>query len=202
MRGVHNPELSPELEACKRAVEAGLRTHAARSPHDRVGSVGRAYADYYRSYGKTYHVLAQWESVAVKGKAIPRRAALVEAMYIAELKNLILTAGHDLASIALPVRADVTHPGDRYSLMNGAEQTLHAGDMMMVDGNGIISSVLYGPDRKTRITPETRDVLFAVYAPAGIGKHAVEEHLNDIQSNVLLVAPEAETELIATSSAD
>jgi DNA/RNA-binding domain of Phe-tRNA-synthetase-like protein len=153
MRGAHNPELSPELEARKRAVEASLRAHAARSPH-RVGPVGRAYADYYRTYGKTYHVLAQWESLAVKGKAIPRRAALVEAMYIAELKNLILTAGHDLASIALSVRADVTHPGDRYNLMNGAERTLRAGDMMMVDGNGIISSVLYGPDQKPASHPK------------------------------------------------
>jgi hypothetical protein len=105
MGGVHNRELSPELEACNRAVEASLRADAARSPRHRVGFVGRAYADYYRAYGKTYHVSAQWESVAVKGKAIPRRAALVEAMYMAELKNLILTAGHDLASIALPVRA-------------------------------------------------------------------------------------------------
>jgi len=202
MRGVHNPEPSPELEARKRAVEASLRAHAAQSPHHRVGFVGRAYADYYRTYGETYHVLAQWESVAVKGKAIPRRAALVEAIYLAELKNLILTAGHDLASIALPVRADVTHTGDRYVLMNGAERSLRAGDMMMVDGDGIISGVLYGPDQKTCITPETRDVLSAVYAPAGIGRHAVKEHLDDSQSNVLPVAPEAETELIATSSAD
>jgi DNA/RNA-binding domain of Phe-tRNA-synthetase-like protein len=80
MRGVHNPELSPEPEARKGAVEASLRAHAAQSPHHRVGFVGRAYADYYRTYGKTYHVLAQWESVAVKAKAIARRAALVEAM--------------------------------------------------------------------------------------------------------------------------
>jgi hypothetical protein len=34
--------------------------------------------------------------VALKGKAIPRQAALVEAMFMAELENLILTAGHDL----------------------------------------------------------------------------------------------------------
>jgi hypothetical protein len=31
------------------------------------------------------------------GKPIPRRAALNEAMFKAELKNLIATAGHDLA---------------------------------------------------------------------------------------------------------
>jgi DNA/RNA-binding domain of Phe-tRNA-synthetase-like protein len=117
---------------------------------------------------------------------------------MAELSNLILTAGHDLAAVALPVRVDVTRDDDRYVLMSGSERDLGAGDMMMVDRKGIISSVLYGPDRRTRITPETRDVLFAVYAPAGIGEKAVEAHLDDIRSNVLVVAPEAETGLLAT----
>jgi hypothetical protein len=70
--------------------------------------------------------------------------------------------------------------------------------MMMVDGQGIISSVLHGPDLRTRITPDTREVLFAVYAPAGIREAAVRDHLEDIRANVLLVAPEAETELLAT----
>jgi hypothetical protein len=48
----------------------------------------RAYVDYYRRHGKTYHVKAQRESIALKGKPIPARAALVEAMFMAELKSL------------------------------------------------------------------------------------------------------------------
>jgi len=56
--------------------------------------------------------------------------------------------------------------------------------------------VLYGPDRRTRITPETRQVLFTVYAPPGIGEQAVYDHLQDIQAHVLLVAPEADVELL------
>jgi hypothetical protein len=65
--------------------------------------------------------------------------------------------------------------------------------MMMVDGEGIISTVLHGPDERTRIRPETRDVLFAAYAPVGIGEEEVRHHLVDIRANVLLVAPHAET---------
>ncbi|HET7271275.1 MAG TPA: hypothetical protein VFI90_09325 [Rubrobacter sp.] len=42
---------------------------------------------------------AQRESVARMGKPIPSRAALVEAMFTADLMNLILTAGHDLAAV-------------------------------------------------------------------------------------------------------
>lgn len=203
MSGVHNPEQSAALELHKRELEKHLRARAAQLGRDGVGSepAVRAYVDYYRAHGKTYQVKAQWESVAAKGKPIPRRAALVEAMFMAELKNLILTAGHDLTALALPVRVDVTRENDRYVLMNGTERVLGAGDMMMVDGKGIVSSMLHGPDRRTRVTPDTREVLFAAYAPADIGENAVRDHLEDIRANVLLVAPEAETLLLETPSA-
>jgi DNA/RNA-binding domain of Phe-tRNA-synthetase-like protein len=197
MKRVRNPELSAPLEVAKRALERRLREHPGELASRRV--LG-AYADYYRAHGKTYHVKAQWESVAVKNKPIPRRAALVEAMFIAELRNLMLTAGHDLSALVPPVRVEVTRDGDRYELMNGTERTLSPGDMMMVDGEGIISSVLHGPDSRTRITPGTREVLFAVYAPAGIGDGAVRQHLQDIRANVLLIAPEAETEVLTAVS--
>lgn len=61
--------------------------------------------------------------------------------------------------------------------------------------------MLRGPDQRTRITPETRHVLFAAYAPAGVGVDAVRNHLDDIQANVRLVAPEAQTEELATLTA-
>ena len=204
MSGVDNPERSEPLDTRKRELEESLRADAARvGPEGLAGQPRfRAYLDYYRTHGKTYHVKAQWESVAVKGKAIPSRAALVEAMYMAELKNLMLTAGHDLTAVALPVRVDVTREGDRYVAINGTERVPAAGDMMMVDGEGIISSVLQGPDRRTRITPETREVLFAVYAPAGVAESAVRSHLEDIAANVLLVAPQAEIGLLATLAAE
>jgi DNA/RNA-binding domain of Phe-tRNA-synthetase-like protein len=200
MRGVRNPSRSATLEAGKRRLEEQLRDAAEGSEGGGPGAdrVLNAYLNYYRAHGKTYHVKAQWESVARKGKPIPRRAALVEAMFMAELKNLILTAGHDLAAIELPLHVDVSGERDRYVLMNGAEQAARAGDMMMVDGKSIVSTVLYGPDRRTRITPETKEVLFAAYAPAGIGDNAVRDHLEAIRANVLLVVPQAETSALVT----
>jgi len=68
------------------------------------------------------------------------------------------------------------------------------GDMMIADSRGIISSVIYGPDQRTRITPKTTRVLFTAYVPPGIGKGEVRAHLEDIQANVLVVSPRASTE--------
>jgi len=95
-----------------------------------------------------------------------------------------------------PVRLDVSNGTERYVTLSGREQVLTPDDMMMVDAQGVISSVLHGPDHRTRITPETRRVFFAVYAPPGVGEQAMLRHLQDIQANVLLIAPEAEVETL------
>jgi hypothetical protein len=44
-------------------------------------------------------------------------------------------------------------------------------------------------------------VLFAVYAPAGVGEEPVRAHLEDIRANVQLVAPEARTVELTTETA-
>jgi hypothetical protein len=68
--------------------------------------------------------------------------------------------------------------------------------MMIADRLGIISSILSGPDQRTRITSQTKSALFTVYAPPGLEKQAVYRHLQDIQANILLITPEATTELL------
>jgi len=198
MRNVINPEHHVALDKRKDELENQLRSRF--SDYDRAALKAlptiQAYNTYFKRYKKTYHVRLQLESVVFKGKAIPRVAGLVEAMFMAELKNLLLTAGHDLEALQMPVKIDVAEGSERYIRLNGQEQKLKPGDMMIVDAEGVISCVLYGPDRRTRITPETRQALFTVYAPPGIGEQAVHDHLQDIQANVLLVAPQADVELL------
>jgi DNA/RNA-binding domain of Phe-tRNA-synthetase-like protein len=204
MRNVINPKSHSALDKRKEELETQLR--ARFSGYDRAALKAlptiQAYNAYYRRFKKSYHVQLQLESVALKGKSIPRVAALVEAMFVAELKNLLLTAGHDLEAVQMPVGLDVAEGTERYIRLNGQEQQLKTGDMMIADAQGVISSVIYGPDRRTQITSETRQVLFTVYAPPGIGKQAVHDHLQDIQANVLLVAPQAQVELLEVYGAE
>lgn len=194
MRNVVNPDHHPALDSRKAELENQLRSRFSNQDTAALKALPtiQAYNAYYKRFKKTYHVLLQLESVALKGRPIPRVATLVEAMFMAELKNLLLTAGHDLETVQMPVRLDVSNGSERYTRINGQEQVLKPGDMMIADAQGVISSVLYGPDRRTRITSDTRLVLFTVYAPAGIEKQAVRQHLLDIQANIMLIAPQAE----------
>ena len=69
--------------------------------------------------------------------------------------------------------------------------------MMISDQVGVISSILYGPDQRTQITADTRNVVFTVYAPNGIDEQAVARHLQDIQVYVMITAPQAQVELLS-----
>ena len=44
---------------------------------------------------------------------------------------------------------------ESYTLLRGDEQILKAGDMMISDGMGVVSSIVYGPDQRTQITDAT-----------------------------------------------
>ncbi len=150
----------------------------------------KSYVTYYKKFKKTYHVLLQLESVILKGKSIPEINPLVMIMFLAELKNLILTAAHDLDSIFLPVNVELSKGNEMYQLLNGMEKELPAGDMFMEDKEGIISSIIYGPDNRTQITEETNSVLYTVYAPPGIEKSTICKHLNDIINYMQIVTPQ------------
>jgi DNA/RNA-binding domain of Phe-tRNA-synthetase-like protein len=195
---VTNPDRHPALDRRKVALEGDLRARYGDYDRAELRSLPtlQAYAEYYKGFKKTYHVQLQLESVAWKGKPIASAAGLVEAMFVAELGNLLLTAGHDLDAVEPPVRIDVADGTERYTKLSGAEQELKAGDMFIADARGVLSSIIYGPDRRTRITRATRRALFTVYAPPGIDPGAVHDHLVAIQENVLLFAPAAELELL------
>lgn len=198
LRGVDNPSTHPELEDHKKELETRLRAQFSgqdRKTLEKLPTIA-AYNAYYKKFKKTYHVQAQLESVVLKDRDIPSVAALVETMFMAEVKNLLLTAGHDLDQLKLPVTLNVASGDEVYTLLRGQEQTLKSGDMFMSDQEGVISSIIYGPDQRTQITASTRNVLFAVYAPAGVSVDALQHHLQDIRDYVLVVSPDAKVGML------
>ena len=198
MRNVNNLAQHPDLERRKADLEAELRSWFSGQDRAALSSlpVLQAYNNHYKRFKKSYHVQLQLESSVWKGKSIPSVSALVEAMFMAEMKNLLLTAGHDLDVLSLPLTLDVSKGTEMYTLMRGEEQVLKPGDMMISDQQGVISNVIYGPDRRTQITANTHNAIFTVYAPQGIDELTVAQHLRDIRDYILIFAPQAQIELI------
>ncbi len=198
MRNVSNPAHHAELEKRKAELEEHLRSQFAGQDRAAIAShpVLKVYGEYYRRFKKTYHIQLQLESIVLKEKSIPTVASLVECMFMGEMKNFLLTAVHDLDKLQLPLTLDVTQGTESYMVMRGETQIVKAGDMMISDQAGIISNIIYGPDQRTQITESTRNVAFTVYVPAGIDEQLIMHHLEDMRDYVLVIAPQAQVELL------
>jgi DNA/RNA-binding domain of Phe-tRNA-synthetase-like protein len=189
-----HPVTTPQLDQKRKRLEIQL--------HDRYKGMSRsdilqlpvmaAYAAYYKRFKKTYHLLLQLESIVIKGKKIPKPPPLVEAMFLAELESLILTAGHDLEIVERPVTLDSAIGDESYTQLRGNEVVCKSGDMVMADPRGVICSIIYGQDQRTQITAKTQQVIYATYVPPGIDSNQIEDHLSELEQNVVLISPAAQ----------
>ncbi len=195
MRDVSNPSHHDGINKLADDLESELR--ARSMGHDRAAIQATppipAYTAFYKRFGQRYHVGLQLESVALKGKSLPRVAALVEAMFIAELRHGILTAGHDLDALTPPVTIAVGTGVEAFTMANGEPATVKPGDVYTAATEGVLSSIIAGPATLARIGPATTAVLFVVYALPGVERARVDAHLDEIEANIRLIAPKAIT---------
>ena len=66
------------------------------------------------------------------------------------------------------------------------------GDMFVADNEGVMSSIIYGPDKRTSITKKTGKAFFVVYAPEGIGEEKVRGHLRNLFEHIRLFSHDAQ----------
>lgn len=154
------------------------------------------YINYYKKFKKTYHVLLQLESVVLKSHPVPNVSTLVESMFLAELKNLLLTATHDFDKIQFPLELKLAEGNESFIGISGKQQSTTKNDMLLCDAEGIISSILNGPDYRTQITSDTKNAIFYTYVPNDIKDNIILNHLNDIVSYVSIFAPDAKVDLL------
>ena len=194
VRNAPNGPVGASVEAFRTETEESLRARCGSMDRAALRDlpVYREYAAYYRRFVKTYHVLMQLESIVLKGKHIPKVSNLVTAMFAAELSSGVLTAGHDLDLLDLPLDASLASPDEEYALLGkGAVQKMKEGDLRVADGRGVIGSILYGPDNRSPIGPETKNVLYLIYGVPGVSRDAIRDHLERLWENVAPLSPDA-----------
>jgi len=162
----------------------------------------RAYAEYYRKFGYSYHVLAQLESVLKGKKYLFAESGLLQAMLITEIESMLLTAGHDPAALQTPLRLRIAAGNETYGSISGNEVTAVRNDLMVCSGNLVISSILRGPDSASRITDRTTEALFTLYAPPGVKNDYIQDALEGLARRIRRISPSAETLHLYVYSAD
>ena len=136
------------------------------------------YNEFYKKFDSKVPMEFQIKSI-IDNKEIPMFNPVVTCMFMAELKNIILTAGHDLDKLGDKIEVLRSKGTEEYTKINGKIQKLKKNDIFANDGISIISSVLYGPDSKTKITNKTKNFMFMCYS-FGLNDSEIRDHLNDI----------------------
>lgn len=191
VRGVVLHDPPPEFQQAKREVERAVRDSFAGMDKKEMRNLFPfdRYHDYYRKFKKTYHVLHQCESLATGSRTIPAGIPLVQAMFMAEVKNRLLTAGYDCRNLQPPFQVALADGISSFSGISGKSCTPPAGDMIFASGQTILGSIICGPDLDHRIQATTTDVLFAVYGVPGIAAEDITRHLEDIEAFIRIFAP-------------
>lgn len=197
IKNVKNDAFNDNLNTAREALEIAIRSKYSPASKDELKALHPmdTYVAYYKGFGYSYHVLAQLESV-IKGKSIPSGFSSVEAMFMAELKNMLLTAGHDFDKIRLPLSLKCASGNETYITMSGKTVSTVSKDFILADQDGTLSSILRGPDQKTAISKQTTCVIYTVYAPFGVDEQLVLEHLRDIEAYNLMASEEAVTQFL------
>lgn len=187
-----NPLSHPALEEAADKTAARLREMYRGFDRQSLRQLPEfaAYHAFYRRFRKSYHVLLQLESVVFSDKPIRSSSALVTAMFLSELETGLLTAVHDQDFLNQPLRADTAEGNESFLQFSGQRKTLKLGDLYIADQDGIVSSLIYGPDSRTRIRSDTTRALFTTYGMPGISRETIESQLLCLENLVRLYSPD------------
>ncbi len=183
IKNVPNRKKDETLEEQKRLLERKIREENVEVYKD---DMILYYNTYFKMGKKTYPIEYQINTIK-SGRKFPQVSVLVDSMFLAELKNRILTSGHDLDEIQGDLVFDVSQGGEQYMKLNGQDQTLKQNDVILKDDEGILASILYGPARRTAITLKTINALYFAWCPLFIDEKLIRNHLNTILQNLYSV---------------
>jgi len=182
IKEIPNRKKNDILEEKKLSLEQKIKRGQIDANKD---DIIKNYNGYFKKWKKTYPLRFQLETIKRGGK-FPQISLLVDSMFLAELKNRILTSGHDLDEIKGNLIFDISKEAKEYLKLNGQTQKLKKDDIILKDQKGILASILYGPAKRTSISLKTKNVLYFAWCPYQIKEGVMVNHLNDIVSSLKL----------------
>jgi DNA/RNA-binding domain of Phe-tRNA-synthetase-like protein len=159
IRNVINKEFDERLEREKRVLEKHIRENY-KNPEKLKRVI--QYNRFYNQFDETFPIEYQIRSI-LREKEISSDLCLVEAMFMNELKNCCLTAGHDLDALKGDLVLDLAEGSEAYTKINDEEQSIKKGDIILKDELGVIASVVFGPDNRTKIISISQNIIYMTY---------------------------------------
>jgi DNA/RNA-binding domain of Phe-tRNA-synthetase-like protein len=117
----------------------------------------------------------------VQQKGLPGGSPLVKALLLSEMSTGTLMGAQDAAAVKGPLVCDLAEEGETFRGMR-AEVLCRKGEIVLRDSEGIIATLFQGPDRRTRLNKDTKDVVFFIFSVPGINDADVKEGVETVRS--------------------
>ena len=117
----------------------------------------------------------------VHEKGLPGGSPFVKALLLSEMSTGILMGAQDAAAIKEPLVCDLAEEGETFRGMR-SEVLCRKNEIILRDSEGIIATLFQGPDRRTRLNNDTKDIIFFVFSVPGISAADVQEAAESVRS--------------------
>jgi DNA/RNA-binding domain of Phe-tRNA-synthetase-like protein len=168
-RNFHNP---PGFDQYKRK---NLRRMRKRETLARITERIETYDRFFQDFGYASPLPQHLKRTVNSG--FPRYNLMVDAHFMAEMCAGILVAVTDFDRFHGKLTLDLAREGEPWVAMGGVDKSTQAGEIVLRDEKDIVCVLCQGADEKTRVTEETRNVLFYAYAVPGIDGPYLESGL-------------------------
>ncbi|MBW2076136.1 MAG: hypothetical protein JRI71_01015 [Deltaproteobacteria bacterium] len=168
-RNFHNP---PGFDQHKRRL---LRRMRKRETLAEITDRIEVYTRFFESFGHPCPLPQHLKRTVHSG--FPRYNLLVDAHFMAEMCAGILVAVSDFDRFEGALILDLADEGEHCIALGRRDMVTGQGEIVLRDEREIVCILCQGPDEKTRVTEETRNVLYYAYAVPGIDAQYLEEGL-------------------------
>ena len=170
--GVSNPENAEGFDKYKKGL---LRRMRKRETLAEISARIEDYAVFFQKFGYECPLPKHLKRTVNSG--FPKYNLLVDAHFLAEMCAGILVAVADYDRFEGSLTLDLTDEGEPWLAMGGREMTTREGEIVLRDEKDIVCVLCQGADEKTRVSPETTNVLYYAYAVPGVEADHLEAGL-------------------------
>jgi DNA/RNA-binding domain of Phe-tRNA-synthetase-like protein len=172
VRGVDPAALEAALTSAQRSVSLS-------DPEPSVIRRIQAFESFFTQNGFRSPLADQLKHIQEKG--LPGGSPLVKALLLSEMSSGLLMGEQDAAAIRGPLVCDLAEEGETFRGMR-AEVLCRKGEIVLRDSEGIIATLFQGPDRRTRLNKDTKDVVFFIFSVPGISDGDVKEGMEMVDN--------------------
>lgn len=170
--GCHNPLNPPGFDQHKRKL---LRKMRKRETLAQISERIEIYERFFQGFGFECPLPEHLRRTIHSG--FPRYNLMVDTHFMAEMCAGILVAVTDHDRFDGSLTLDLAQEGEICLGMGGRQFRTKEGEIVLRDEKEIVCVLCQGADQKTRVTEETRNVLYYGYAVPGIEGHFIEQGL-------------------------